>query len=95
MVWCIFPIEQQEFDEVKRLVRVQKEWRVTQEGSGGPSFHVLVRSRVGGRFFETITFAAKSGQMPERDAAQLLGASSYKSFENLVKRSHWASREVG
>lgn len=90
----IFPIEQQEFDEVMRLVRVRKEKKATQEGSGGPSFPVLFRSRVGGRFFEAVTFAAKSGQIPERDAARLLGASSYKSFENLVKKSHWASREV-
>lgn len=90
----IFLIEQQEFDEVMRLVRVRKEKKATQEGGGGPSFHVLVRSRVGGRFFETITFAAKSGQIPERDAARLLGAASYKSFENLVKKSDWASREA-
>ncbi|OIR44877.1 hypothetical protein BJP08_01025 [Corynebacterium sp. NML140438] len=90
----IFRIEQQEFDEVMRLVRGQKERRATQEGSGGSSFHVLVRSRVGERFFEAVTFAAKSGQIPERDAARLLGASSYKSFENLVRKSHWASREA-
>ncbi|MGV0373531.1 ImmA/IrrE family metallo-endopeptidase [Corynebacterium pilbarense] len=52
---------------------------------GAPPFDVVVRSRVGGRFFDTVTHAWSHGQITERDAARYLGASSYDSLSKLAR----------
>ncbi len=45
---------------------------------------VLVRSRVGSRFFEVVSHAAETGGISKKEAARYLGAASYDSFEKLV-----------
>ena len=52
---------------------------------GAPPFDVVVRSRVGGRFFDTVIHAWSHGQITERDAARYLGASSYDSLSKLAR----------
>ena len=59
-----------------------------RESGGAPPFHVLVRSRVGGRFYDTVTHAWSHGQIAERDAARYLGASSYASLSKLAAVRH-------
>ena len=52
---------------------------------GAPPFDVVVRSRAGGRFFDTVTHVWSHGQITERDAARYLGASSYDSLSKLAR----------
>lgn len=53
------------------------------EEGGAPPPYILIRSRVGGRFFDTVTRAAANGQIPEMEAARYLGAASHESFAPL------------
>ncbi|MCG7278184.1 ImmA/IrrE family metallo-endopeptidase [Corynebacterium imitans] len=88
-------IDAEAASKVLALVRASTEARTPKVSStGGPAFHVLVRSRVGGRFYETVTMAAQSGEIAERDAARYLGAASYESLEKLIQKSAWANQEV-
>ena len=53
---------------------------------GAPQFPVLVRARVGERFFDTLTQAAVDGQVSDMEAARYLGARSFDKFQNLVAK---------
>lgn len=61
---------------------------------GAPPRHILVRSRVGNRFFETVAHAAETGYLPDREAARYLGAATYQSFEKLLQSRRRPRREV-
>ncbi|PAT14674.1 hypothetical protein CKJ84_07965 [Corynebacterium sp. NML 120412] len=88
-------IDAEAASKVLALVRANTEAKAPKVSStGGPAFHVLVRSRVGGRFYETVTLAAQSGEVGERDAARYLGAASYESLRKLIQNSAWATQEV-
>lgn len=88
-------IDAEAASKVLALVRASTEAKTPNVSStGGPAFHVLVRSRVGGRFYETVTLAAQSGEIAERDAARYLGAASYESLEKLIQKSAWSTQEV-
>lgn len=56
------------------------------QAAGAPPRHILVRSRVGERFYDTILHAADSGQIPHQVAARYLGAATYESFSKLLKQ---------
>ena len=58
------------------------------ESGGAPPFRTVVRSRVGGRFFNTVTHAWIHGQITGRDAARYLGAGSYASLSKLAAMQH-------
>ena len=87
-------IDAEAVSQVLARVRARGEKAPDVSSTGGPAFHVLVRSRVGGRFYETVTLAAQSGEIAERDAARYLGAASYESLEKLIQNSAWATQEV-
>lgn len=88
-------IDAEAASQVLALVRAKTEAKTPEvSSSGGPAFHVSVRSRVGKRFYETVTLAAQSGEIAERDAARYLGAASYESLEKLIRNSAWADQEV-
>lgn len=88
-------IDAEAASQVLALVRAKTEAKTPEvSSSGGPAFHIAVRSRVGKRFYETVTLAAQSGEIAERDAAQYLGAASYESLEKLIRNSAWANQEV-
>lgn len=87
-------IDAQAASQVLARVRARGEKPLDVSSTGGPAFHILVRSRVGGRFYETVTLAAQSGEIAERDAARYLGAASYESLEKLIQKSAWSTQEV-
>ena len=88
-------IDAETASQVLSLVRASAETKTPKVSSaGGPAFHILVRSRVGGRFYEAVTLAAQSGEIAERDAARYLGAASYESLEKLIQKSAWSTQEV-
>ena len=49
-----------------------------------PTSQNSVASRVGERFFETVLSAARSGALPEKQAARFLGVSSWASYKEIV-----------
>ena len=54
---------------------------------GGPARHRVVKARVGNRFFDAVTYAAVSGKIPQKEAAQLLGAATADSLSKLIAHS--------
>ena len=54
------------------------------ESGGAPRFNTVVRSRVGSRFFDSITHAWSNGQISDRDAARHLGVSTYAALSKLA-----------
>lgn len=54
------------------------------ESGGTPRFNTVVRSRVGSRFFDSITHAWSNGQISDRDAARHLGVSTYAALSKLA-----------
>lgn len=86
-------IDQEEALRVLPLVKHNAEI-ADKAGEGAPPHHVLVRSRVGGRFFDTITQAAVNGQISQREAARYLGANSNESFVKLVNARQMRGREA-
>ncbi|STC68529.1 ImmA/IrrE family metallo-endopeptidase [Corynebacterium pilosum] len=87
MLWRLVELKlcsQEEANEVLPLIKGDP--RDSRKDSGGaPPHHVLVRARVGGRFYDTVTQAAENGQISQRDAARYLGAANYESFMKLVE----------
>lgn len=49
-----------------------------------PTSQNSVASRVGERFFETVLSAARSGALPEKQAARFLGVSSWASYKEIM-----------
>lgn len=89
MLWRLVELGLTSHDEASRVVGLLKAGSSEQkEGGGAPPFHILVRSRVGGRFYDTVTRAWANGQIAERDAARYLGASSYPSLSKLAGARH-------
>lgn len=54
---------------------------------GGPARHRVVKARVGSRFFDAVTYAAVARKIPQKEAAQLLGAATADSLSNLIAHS--------
>ena len=89
MLWRLVELDFTSREEAANVVGMLKGSSSEQrESSGAPPFHVLVRSRVGGRFFDTVTRAWSHGQITGRDAARYLGASSYASLSKLAAMQH-------
>ena len=89
MLWRLVELGLTSREEASSVVGLLKGSHSEQRESGGaPPFHVLVRSRVGGRFFDTVTHAWSHGQIMERDAARYLGASSYATLSKLAAARH-------
>lgn len=89
MLWRLVELGFTSREEAANVVGMLKRSSSEQrESSGAPPFHVLVRSRVGGRFFDTVTHAWSHGQITERDAARYLGASSYATLSKLAATRH-------
>ncbi len=68
--------------------------KTSRDAKGAPPRHVLIKSRVGERFFETVLDAAESGVLPEKQAASLLGTTTYDSFEKLVSSARSSGRKA-
>lgn len=54
---------------------------------GGPARHRVVKARVGSRFFDAVTYAAVARKIPQKEAAQLLGAATADSLSTLIAHS--------
>lgn len=72
-------------DETVSVLRNAPQPIEKNSGGGAPPRDVLVRARVGRRFFDTVAHAAENGQIPQITAARYLGASSYESFSKLME----------
>ncbi|MFH0411283.1 ImmA/IrrE family metallo-endopeptidase [Corynebacterium sp. L4756] len=71
-------------NELIPLFRASSTATDSKKSKGGPSRPVLVKSRVGKRFFKSVVNATKAGMLPEQDAARFLGAANYDSFQKLI-----------
>lgn len=93
MLWRLVELGIVRRDEAEKLVGLVRSApaKSSEDESGAPPPHVLVRSRVGGLFYDTVTNAAANGQIPELEAARYLGAKTHESFTKLVSARH---REV-
>lgn len=96
MLWRLEELELIDQEETRRVLPLVKHTGEQAErgGEGAPPYHVLVRSRVGGRFFDTVTQAAVNGQISQREAARYLGTNSSESFANLVNARQVRGREA-
>ncbi|OHO34705.1 hypothetical protein HMPREF2690_03130 [Corynebacterium sp. HMSC034E11] len=96
MLWRLDELELIDQEEARRVLPLVKHTgeRAERTGEGAPPHHVLVRSRVGGRFFDTVTQAAVNGQISQREAARYLGSNSSESFANLVNARQVRGREA-
>lgn len=96
MLWRLEELELIDQEEARRVLPLVKRTgeRAGKSGEGAPPHHVLVRSRVGGRFFDTVTQAAVNGQISQREAARYLGTNSSESFANLVNARQVRGREA-
>lgn len=86
MLWRLVElglVTQPEADEVAGAVVASPPAK--KKNDGGPPRHTLVRSRVGGLFYDTVIRAAMNGQIPEFEAARYLGAKTHGSFMKLVE----------
>lgn len=90
MLWRLVELElvtRAEASDVVNKVKTGGSGR--EDGAGGaPPRHILVRSRVGGLFFDTVTRAVTNGQIPEREAARYLGAKNHESLTKLLDVHH-------
>lgn len=68
--------------------------KTSRDAKGAPPRHVLIKARVGERFFETVLGAAESGALLEKQAASLLGTITYDSFEKLVSSARSSGRKA-
>lgn len=60
------------------------------DSAGGPPFHVVVKSRVGGRFIEAMAHAVAAEMITEREAARFVGASTQKSLNSVLQQTAYA-----
>ncbi|MCP1388153.1 ImmA/IrrE family metallo-endopeptidase [Corynebacterium sp. TA-R-1] len=95
MLWRLVELDLRDRDEATEILPSLQLGRGEQvrRAEGGPSFHVLVRSRVGGRFFDTVTRAAQTGKISEAEAARYLGVKTYESYTKMV-RANEVNREA-
>lgn len=89
MLWRLVELGFTSREEASGVIELVKASRSEpRENGGAPPFHVLVRSRVGGRFYGTVTRAWSHGQITERDAERYLGAVAMPRFpRHRVKNS--------
>lgn len=77
-----------------RFRKEQALMKTSRDAKGAPPRHVLIKARVGEKFFETVLGAAESGVLPEKQAASLLGTTTYDSFEKLVSAARSSGRKA-
>lgn len=86
MLWRLVELDLRSRDEAVSILPVLRSNapNTQNEAGGAPPYHVMVRSRVGGRFYDTVTLAAENRQISDQEAARLLTAKTYQSFKELV-----------
>lgn len=98
ILWRLVELQFITRENASRVVAVIKQKAYDEENekdtTGAPPPYILIRSRVGSRFFETVSHAAETGYLPDREAARYLGAASYHSFEKLLQSRSQPRREV-
>lgn len=96
MLWRLVELKLRSYPEAQSVLPVLKNTGAQEEkrGDGAPPHHVLVRARVGGRFYDHITQAAENGQISTMDAARYLGARSHESFKKLADARQGLGREA-
>lgn len=86
LLWRLVDLKLIQKKDADRVVGLFKGEEATQasQTAGAPPFPVLVRSRVGRRFLNTITGAALAGDLSEPAAAEFLGIGNKQTLHNVM-----------
>ncbi len=94
LLWRLVELEMVSRTEADRLLPILRSKGVgaekTAKPSGSPPFHVLVKSRVGGRFLEAVAHAVTADMLTERDAATFVGAATKQALDSVLNNSAYA-----
>lgn len=88
MIWRLVELRVIDRSKAQSLLRDLSNWvneETTKSGEVKIQRPVIVRARVGRRFFDTVTHAAISGEVSAREAARYLGAKDAEAFGKLVE----------
>ena len=96
MLWRLVELNLRSSSEAQEVLPLLRNHGQPEEksGDGSPPHHVLVRARVGGRFYDAVVQASNNQQIPPMAAARYLGASSFESFRKLVNAGSAQEREA-